>query len=388
MRPFSGSIELADDLELTSFKEAFSQNLNQLKKLSSRKLTFGPVQISIEDYILAIEHLLNLLISDPSGSAFKAALKKDFQVLEVYGGEKWGEVLVTSYFEPVLNGSLKKTEQYHQALYKKPEDLVKVDLKSFTENMPGLKFPQDLFENKTLPSVLKGRLLSSEKPARIVPYYDRSQIDSGNALQNKKLELAWADPIDVFFLQIQGSGIIQFHGGKKIHVGYAEQNGHSYSPIGKFLLDTIPKEKITMQSIEKHLRSLPLAQARKILEMNRSYVFFQELKGSAQTSFGVDATAGRTIAADQNYFPKGTLAFIQYERPEFTSPTDDEPARWIPSSRFVLDQDIGGAIRGTDHIDLFWGRGDIAKQTAGVMKNKGRLYYFAPRAEFIASLKN
>ncbi len=387
MRPAKTTLDLKDDLDFKDFLKAFEANLLQLKKSPLTIMNFGPRSISKADYIKSCEWLLNILKADPSGETFKTELKKNFEIMEVYGGKHWGEVLITSYYEGVISGSRKKTSRFSRAIYAKPKDLIKVDLKAFVNVLPNLKSLSELPETKNFPAALKGRQTQDlQQDTQIVPYFDRADIDSKQALSGKNLELAWADPIDVFFLQIQGSGVIVFPDGKEMHIGYAEQNGHSYSAIGKFLFNVIPKEKITLQSIEKHLRSLPALDAQKILDMNRSYIFFKKLNDSAQTFFGTEAVAGRTIATDGVYFPKGTLAFMEFQRPEFGAADDIEPNKWTNASRFILDQDTGGAIKGTDHIDLFWGKGISAKQSAGVMKNPGKLYYFVPRADFIRSL--
>jgi len=198
--------------------------------------------------------------------------------------------------------------------------------------------------------------------------------------------LAWVDPIDAFFLEIQGSGVVKFPNGKELRLGYAAQNGHPYVPIGKHLIGVIPKEKITLRAIEDHLRSLPPEESRKIMNLNPSYVFFRKLQGAGLTYFGTEVSAGRTIATDQAFFPKGALAYLEFEKPNFSSAVDAEPVSWTKTARFVFDQDTGGAIRGPHRVDLFWGKGSDAKQAAGVMKGKGRLVYMVPRPDFLSRL--
>ena len=151
-----------------------------------------------------------------------------------------------------------------------------------------------------------------------------------------------------------------------------------------FLLDKIPKEKMSQQAIESHLRSLPDQEARELLNKNPSYVFFRPLCTAGLTYFGTEVVPGRTIATDPVYFPKGALAFLEFEKPRFEKSSSVEPAEFIKASRFVLDQDTGGAIRGPGRVDLFWGRGADAKQSAGVIRGKGHLFYFVPRSEWIA----
>ena len=238
-------------------------------------------------------------------------------------------------------------------------------------------------EQRSRANVLRGRLLPAEKEGipKVSAYPNRAVIyEQGLAKQAKVL--AWVDPIDAFFLEIQGSGVVRLKNSKEIKVGYAGQNGHPYVAIGKHLLEIIPRERLTSHSIESHLRSLPIEEARKIMQLNPSYVFFQPLQTSGITFLGTEVAPGRTIATDQSLFPKGTLAFLEFEKPTFSSASDVVAASWQPASRFVLDQDTGGAIRGPHRVDLFWGRGSEAKQAAGVMKNKGRLVYFVPRPGF------
>jgi membrane-bound lytic murein transglycosylase A len=190
----------------------------------------------------------------------------------------------------------------------------------------------------------------------------------------------WVDPIDGYFLQVQGSGRIRLPKGDELRVGYSERNGQKYESIGKFLAGKIPSGKVTMQTIEAYLRSAPPEEARKLMYNNPSYVFFRRLDENAITTMGVPAESGRTIATDPRYFAKGLLGFISSTKPEFDSASAIEPVRWSEFSRFVLDEDTGGAITGGGRVDMFWGSGAEAGQTAGVMKQKGKLYYLAPKA--------
>jgi membrane-bound lytic murein transglycosylase A len=216
---------------------------------------------------------------------------------------------------------------------------------------------------------------------RVVPFFTREEIDGRRALAGKSLELAWVDPIDAFFLQIQGSGTVVLPHGEEIFIVYADKNGHRYEAIGKFLKDQIAPQKVTMQRLEAKLRSMSPVERDTILFMNPSYVFFNRSKQRAITAIGAPATPGRTIAADPRFAPKGALAYLQFEKPVFgpQEPSPSDPQRFEPAARFVIDQDSGGAITGTDRIDLFWGRGDEAKKYAGVMQNRARIIYLAPR---------
>ncbi len=374
---------LEDDLGFPSLLSALEANAKFLREKvpPAQTLYFGPRQMPVSEYLSAIERLIAEGKADPSGERFREALRLGFEAYEVYGQDEWGEVMITSYFEPVIEGSLKKDKRFTQPLYGLPKDLVVVDLDSFIAARPeiGMLAAKPL-EQRSRANVLRGRFSGPVKDGlpRVTAYPTRAEIGERGLGAQAKI-LAWVDPIDAFFLEIQGSGIVRLKNGKELKVGYAGQNGHPYVAIGRHLTEIIPKEKITMHSIESHLRSLPSEEARKLMELNPSYVFFQNLPRAGLTFLGTEVVNGRTIATDQSYFPKGALAFLSFEKPVFATPQDVEPASWQPSSRFVLDQDTGGAIRGPHRVDLFWGRGSDAKQAAGVMKKKGRLVYFVPR---------
>lgn len=384
LRPTEMPEALADDLGYQSLQQALEANIEYLKTGASapREFGFGPRVLSRDEYLMSLEYLLTRLRADPTGAMFQQALRDSFEPFEVYGQKKWGEVFMTSYFEPVIDGSLKPTSKFSQPLYERPKDMVEIEIAGFFDVRPAL-------EQRSSKKILRGRLLepkSKDAVRRVVVYPDREAIDSGEILSSAEA-LVYVDPIDAFILEIQGSGVVRLKNGKEIKVGYSAQNGHPYVPIGKHLFDVIPKEKMSLGAIEAHLRSLPLEEARKIMQLNPSYVFFREVENRGISYLGTEVVDGRTIATDRTLFPKGALAFLQFERPEFSEPSAAEPAKWTPSTRFVLDQDTGGAIRGPGRLDLFAGRGPAAKQFASVMKNNGRLIYFVPKADLVASLR-
>ena len=393
MRPAKEMPSLVDDLDISTLIKALEDDIRhfETRAQSDLVLQFGPVRIPRAEYVKSLGILLDAAKADPSGEKFRQTLRENFDAYEVYGQNDWGEIFMTSYFEPVIEGSRKKTGRFTQALYGIPKDLVSVDLGAFVANNPALKAKLGVLEQRSQDAVIRGRLITPSSAgsggvaagagnlSKVVPYYDRRQIDVDKAIQGNAVELAYVDPIDSFFLQIQGSGVVMLEGGQELRVGYAAQNGHPYVAIGKHLLHVIPREKMSMQALEAHLRSLKPEEAQAVMNINPSYVFFQQLTGSGITFFGTEVVPGRTVATDQQYFPKGALAFLEYDRPHFASPDASEPSSWERSSRFVLDQDTGGAIRGPHRLDLFWGRGPEARQAAGVIKNKGRLYYFVPK---------
>jgi membrane-bound lytic murein transglycosylase A len=382
MRPAAWP-EMADDLSGNGLADGLKSQIEYLKsqKGGSPEFGFGPRVIDRASYILALEYLLSAIESDPSGERYIRDLKEDFEPYEVYGQEHWGEVFITSYFEPVINGSKKPLGQFKQPLYGPPKDLVEIEADSFPTLKPALEFMNPR------PGLLRGRLLPMEKDKipRITAYPDRAGINR-EGLKDLSSILAYVDPVDAFVLEIQGSGVVKFSDGKEMIVGYAAQNGHPYYPIGRSLFSVIPKEKMTMFALENHLRSLPDDESKKLMELNPSYVFFRPLPKRGVTYLGNELVTGRTIATDTRFFPKGVLALLQFEKPVFASESDTEPVRWDKVSRFVFDQDTGGAIRGPGRVDLFSGRGMEGKQTAAVMKNKGHLVYLVPKITLIEKL--
>jgi len=372
MRPTQAP-ELIDDLDFATLASSLKTNIEHLKQRTEPTLFFGPQQIRREDYIRALESLAEAADQDPSGALFKKHLLDKFATYEVYGQDKWGEVFVTSYFEPVIEGRLKPTEIFTRPLYGPPKNTVILDLASFERNN------LSIFKNQEGPTQMRALLVSNGKAQKVVAFPDRETIEQG-AIRDTSEILAWVDPVDAFFLEIQGSGVVHLGKGRELRIGYAAHNGHPYVPIGRFLWDQIPRETMTLHNIESHLRSLASQDAQKLMNLNPSYVFFRQLEGAGLTYFGTEVIAGRTIATDPTYFPKGALAFLQFDKPVFANATDLQPHGFSPTSRFVFDHDKGGAIRGPHRVDLFWGRGLEAKRNAGVMKNKGRLYYFVPKS--------
>ncbi len=344
-------ITLKDDQNLDLLKTAIEQSALALEK-NAGVLKFGSMTISKEVYAAQLKNLLKV-----PNDQLVSEIQNHFDFYEVYGERRLGEVFVTSYFEPVLEASVKPSKRLSQALYQAPKDLISIDSKSFHERF-------SYFDDQFKLSFLKGRLLQPEM--RLVPFYNRKEIDQDLNLKNQNLEIGYVDPVDAFTVQIQGSGTLIFQNQKKIRIGYANQNGYPYVAIGKFLLDRIPLEKMTLQTIEAALHDMTNQERQAIMNKNPSYVFFKIMDGDPKTFFGIPAVEGRTIATDQRYFPKGALAFLDF------------PANEIPS-RLVIDADTGGAIKGAGRVDLFAGRGVESKKFAGQIKNRGRLYYLVPK---------
>jgi membrane-bound lytic murein transglycosylase A len=263
--------------------------------------------------------------------------------------------LITGYYEPKLSGSRKKTARFRYPLYAVPDDMITIAL---GEQYPQLK---DLR--------LRGRLIDR----RIVPYYDRAQIDSGSTAKSFKA-LFWVDDaLELFFLQVEGSGRIELPDGRLVKVGYADQNGHPYVSIGRKLVETgeLKLEDATMQGIKRWAKSHP-DKLTALLEQNPSYVFFRELTGkspAALGALGVPLTEQYSLAVDARIIPLGAPVFLSA-----TYPDDNAPL-----NRLMLAQDTGGAIKGAVRADFFWGYGEFAADQAGKMKQRGRMWVLFPK---------
>lgn len=266
------------------------------------------------------------------------------------------EGLVTGYYEPLLNGSRTPSRRYRYPLYGVPDDLLVVDL--------GSVYPE--LKNMRLRGRIDGR--------RVVPYYNRADIENGAAPLRGK-ELYWVDDaVELFFLQIQGSGKIRLPSGETMNVGYADQNGYPYKSIGKALVERgdLPLEKASMQGIKDWGKQNP-DKLPELLNLNASYVFFRELPGGLNGplgALGVPLTAGRSIAVDARYIPLGAPVFLATTWPNSAKPLN----------RLMLAQDTGGAIRGVVRADFFWGFGKDAGKQAGGMKQSGKMWVLLPKA--------
>lgn len=265
------------------------------------------------------------------------------------------EGLITGYYEPLLSGSRTPSKRYHYPVYGVPDDLLTVDL--------GAVYPE--LKNLRLRGRLEGR--------RVVPYYSRAEIENG-AAPIKGKELYWVDDaVELFFLQIQGSGKIVLPGGETVRIGYADQNGYPYKSIGKALVERgdLPLEKASMQGIKDWGKQNP-EKLPELLNLNASFVFFRELPNSLPGplgALGVPLTAGRSIAVDSRFIPLGAPVFLATTWPNSTKPLN----------RLMLAQDTGGAIRGVVRADFFWGFGKDAGRQAGSMKQGGRMWVLLPK---------
>lgn len=293
-------------------------------------------------------------VANPDRDTARGFFEAHFKPYRAVDEDGYDEGLITGYYEPLLRGSRTANSRYRFPVYGVPDDLLVIDL---TELYPELR-------GKRLRGRVEGR--------RVVPYYDRSNIEDGSGALSGK-ELLWVDdPIELFFLQIQGSGRVVLETGETIQLGYADHNGHPYRSIGRLLVDQgdLPLERASMQGIKAWAHRNP-ARVRELLNHNASYVFFRELPSDLPGpigALGVPLTARRSIAVDQRIVPLGAPVYIST-----TFPLTDQPL-----NRLMLAQDTGGAIRGAVRADFFWGFGEDAAREAGRMKQALRMWVLLP----------
>jgi membrane-bound lytic murein transglycosylase A len=350
--------EFSDDLRYDGLEYSILKSLSYLNKIpADREFVFGQDRYTTDHMIVSLQQFLDYIQIRPSAQELNEFIQTNYRVYRSVGRDGRGEVLYTGYYEPHLRGSLIRAEEYQFPIFTRPDDLITIDLSLFNEKYNGQK--------------IIGRFAEQT----VVPYYERSEIDTEGALEGKADVLAWvADPVDIFFLQIQGSGKVYLDNGEVINVHYQTTNGQPYRSIGKLLIDDekITVEEMSMQKIREYLHDHP-EEIDAVLNHNPSYVFFKIEPDGPLGNINVRLTPGRSIALDRRIFPPAALAFIQTEKPVVDS--TGKIHSWQPFTRFALNQDTGGAIRGPGRADLFWGNGPYAEIAAGHLKHTGELFF-------------
>lgn len=341
----AADINFTDDLDPASLELAIERSINYYENAGRNKVYL------IADRLIGAQQLKETL------TAFRTILRKTdnaadlskkiamgFNVYRIAGTGDSNHSLFTGYYEPLLEGSLKRTEKYKYPLYRVPPDLIKN-------------------ENNV------GRM----KDGKFIPYYSRREIDVDGVLQGKNLELVWvADPVELYSLHIQGSGKIKLEDETLLTVGYAQTNGRPFRSITKFMLEGGKIKSSEASYRHVFLKGKEEKEMYDILSYNERYTFFRFLDKEPVGSLGEPVTPGRSIATDPDFFPEGALAFIRLRKPVFD--TEGNVKERVSFSRFVLNQDKGSAIEGPGRVDLFCGFGTKAEYTAGTLKEKGELY--------------
>lgn len=356
--PPENAPSLNDDLEWESLDAAIRKSIRYYEAVAEN-ITYGLgndrfTARDMKESLLILKEIIN---SNDSDNVKQEKLKDAFDLYKATGSDNKGSVLFTGYFEPVMDGSLEKTEIFRYPIYRTPADTVVVNLGKFRKKYNHEK--------------IVGRVKNGE----LVPYFPRADIEGAGSLTGKNLEIVWVkDAIDLFFMHIQGSGKIMLSDGRFIQVSYAQTNGRPYRSVAKYMLERgkLSKSEMTHENVKKYLREHP-DELSNILNYNESYVFFRIVDEGPVGALGLSLTAGRSIATDLDLFPKGAIAFIRLKMPVF-----DEKGNimaWKDFSRFVLNQDTGGVIKGPGRVDLFCGTGSDTEKLAGSLKEKGELYF-------------
>lgn len=300
--------------------------------------------------------LASLAQAIPAGEdhpELRQLLEAHFRPFAVYDGER-AEGLFTGYYEAELQGSLSRKPGYEVPLYGRPADLVEVDLREFRADLPA------------------ERLVGRVQDGRLQPYPPRAVLENG-FLEGRGEELIWvSDPVDAFFLHVQGSGVVRLDEGGEVRVGFAGSNGRAFYAIGRALIEEgiLERDKTSMQAIRDWLRANP-QRAQELMHRNERYIFFRLLDGPGPIGAqGVALTAGRSLAVDPEHLPLGVPLWL-----ETFWPASQEPLR-----RLMVAQDTGSAIKGVVRGDFFWGSGEAALEQAGRMRQQGRYWLLLPLA--------
>ena len=360
----SGYPHFGDDLDYDNLEQAIAQSIAYLQgQPAQREYVFGRDRISAEHILKSLRRFQSFIIDRPPASRLQDFIRDHYLVYQSVGRNAQDEVLFTGYYEPILRGSRSRKPEYAYPVYPRPEDLITVDLGAFSEKFKGEK--------------ITGRVADRS----LVPYYERREIDEDGVLYGKVQPIAWVnDPVDLFFLHIQGSGKIALDDGQMINVHYDGSNGRPYRSIGQLLIDEgkIPREEMSMQRIRAYLRDNPL-EIQRVLDYNPSYIFLTIAPGGALGALNVRLTPGRSLALDRKIFPPAVLTFIETKKP--LGAASGKVQSWVDCRRFMLNQDTGGAIVGPGRADIFWGEGPYAELAAGYLKHPGKLYFLVLKPE-------
>jgi membrane-bound lytic murein transglycosylase A len=353
-----------DDLDSSSLVSAMRENLRYLEKLDPERIfEYGGDRYPCRHVIESQKALLALIQGRTAPGDLNRALREGFLVYKATGRVGDPKALFTGYYEPTYEASAQPGGPFQFPLYKRPDDLVEIDLSPFKEELKG----------KSIIAMVAGK--------KVTPYFSRKDIEGDRVLAGKNLEIAWLrDPLDVAFLHIQGSGRLRLPDRSVVRVGYEAKNGLPYNPIGRYMIEKgfLAREEVSMQSIRRYLTDHPEVRE-EVLNHNPSYVFFRPTSGGPYGNINVPLTPGRSLALDTRLFPRGALCFIKTKKPVVDAA--QRIVRWDDFSRFALNQDTGGAIKGAGRADVFWGDDEYAEIAAGHMRHEGELYVLIKKPE-------
>ncbi|MCK4935971.1 MAG: MltA domain-containing protein [Elusimicrobiales bacterium] len=348
-----------------TFIKAGEKNALYLESVkdNERFYMFGSRKVNTKLLIASANKFLEIMKNSENSAEFNMRIKKDFDVYQMAGSDGKGTVTFSSYYEPVIEASLTKTEKYKFPIYGKPDDMIYADLEVFNPKFKGEK--------------ISGRI----EDGNLIPYYNRNEIDFQNLFEGKNLELAWfTNRIDIMDLHIQGSGKLALPDGKKVKAKFAATNSLRFKGWISHLLEmgVLKRKDLTYKKAKQYILDHPEIEE-ETLSINKRYTFFKieevsdPLEGP-QGTFGYPLVGMRSIATDASILPLGSLAYISLNMPKV-----DEKNKFMglePDSRFVFCQDTGGAIKGPGRVDFFAGTGYKAHVFANKLWEKGTLHLF------------
>lgn len=364
------ALRLVAPADYPDFAETFKSKKDLIKAAQKALVSFkeykGPkyVRIADRDYgpgLLAdsLEEIVRLSKTTMTAEAFNAAIRENFDVFQSVGLDGAGRVVFSSYYQPQLSASRKKTETHKFPLYRRPADMVEVDLAALGKGS----------------DVVIGRV---DKDKRVVPYFTRSDIDVRKQLAGKGLEIAWLkDKFDALDIHIQGSGILKFPDGKEMLAKFAATNAQPFQAVGLTLVKAgvFAKDEINREKLRQYLKEHPEG-ADWILASNPRYTFFDlvSLPGDGEP-FGAlqqSLVPSRSIACDPAAIPLGAVTFFTTVSPQ--TDKDGKLLGQFPNSRFAVCMDTGGAIKSPGRIDIYVGHGKQAAAMAPLQWNDGKLW--------------
>ena len=356
---------LTDDAERSSLQTAMERSLAHLAKKSSAGNSPGTLQGAMGNLFSparlhrSLTIFREILRNASDEVEFERRVRDAFSFWEVTSGGGARPILLTGYYEPVVEGQLEPGGGYGYPIYRRPEELIEIKARDHSGEW-----------------ALKNRIGRLEK-GQSVPYYSRKEIDCQGVLRGKGYELAWLkDPWERYVLHVQGSGQVRLPDGKMLRVGFAASNGRPYRSIGRYLVERgfLTEQELSLSRVREFLRQDP-ERRDEIFNINERYIFFRLIPGKEGPigSLGFPLTAGRSVATDPAVFPPGALAYLIARQPVF-----DEAGRLKARKslrRFVLNQDTGAAMKGPERVDLFCGGGEPAGMVAGAMREEGKIYF-------------
>lgn len=331
--------------DLLDFDIALKNVCRALERKSNTVLQSRFMEYSLSKYKKHCQNLVEI----KERAQLKDYIEKNFVPYAVVANGQ-AEGKITSYYEAELKASFERKGVYQYPIYGKPNDLVEVNLRDFDSSLPN------------------SRLIGRVKDGKLVKYYTRREVDEG--LLDAPVILWGSDPVDIYIMQIQGAAVATLPDGKKVRVGYADNNGHKFRGIGSILLEKglIKPQDVSMSKIRDWLRKNGES-AKVSMLLNDRYIFHRIVEADGPIgAMGVPLVAGRSIAVDQGYIPLGSIMWLETVGP------DNEPIR-----KLVMAEDVGGAIKGGVRADYFWGHGDEALDCAGRMNSTGRYFILLPK---------